>query len=122
MNIRILTAALACALGVGTMPVVAEAAAPCQNTGRFEPWLEAFKKEAVAQGISARALQAAAPYLTLDQNIIWTDRGQKFFAQSFLDFSDKLASRNRLQSGLTQIKRHKAIFDRAAKRAAEIKC
>ena len=85
----------------------------CRNTGDFGRWLDGFRKEAVAQGISQRTLSAAAPYLTLDQNIIWTDRGQRFFAQSFLEFSDKLASRNRQQSGAAQVQRHKALFARA---------
>ena len=69
----------------------------------------------MAQGISAATWSAAAPYLTLDQNIIWTDRGQRFFGQSFLDFSDKLASRNRIQNGVAQIAKHKALFARAEK-------
>jgi lytic murein transglycosylase len=85
----------------------------CRNTGDFGRWLDGFRKEAVAQGISQRTLSAAAPYLTLDQNTIWTDRGQRFFAQSFLEFSDKLASRNRQQSGAAQVQRHKALFARA---------
>ena len=85
----------------------------CRNTGDFGRWLDGFRKEALAQGISQRTLSAAAPYLTLDQNIIWTDRGQRFFAQSFLEFSDKLASRNRQQSGAAQVQRHKALFARA---------
>lgn len=87
----------------------------CKNTGDFGPWLEAFKKDALAQGVTPRTLAAAAPYLTLDQNIIWTDRGQKFFAQSFLDFSSKLASPNRHQSGIAKVNQHKAIFARAEK-------
>ena len=96
------------------MPAPVPAAA-CKNTGDFNRWLDGFKKDAVAGGISARTLTAAAPYLTLDQNIIWTDRGQKFFAQSFLEFSDKLANRNRQQNGIAKAKQHAAIFARAEK-------
>ncbi len=90
-------------------------AAVCRNTGDFNRWLDGFKKDAAAAGISARTMQSAAPYLTLDQNIIWTDRGQRFFAQSFLDFSDKLASRGRMQNGISQVAKHKATFARAEK-------
>ena len=92
-----------------------QSATACKNTGEFGRWLDGFHKEATAAGISARTWNAAAPYLTLDQNIIWTDRGQKFFAQSFLDFSDKLASRNRMQNGIAQVNKHKALFARAEK-------
>ena len=97
---------------IATSPV---AAPVCRNTGDFNRWLDGFKKDAAAAGISARTMQSAAPYLTLDQNIIWTDRGQRFFAQSFLDFSDKLASRGRMQNGISQVAKHKAIFARAEK-------
>ena len=90
-------------------------AAACRNTGDFNRWLDGFKKDAATAGISARTMQSAAPYLTLDQNIIWTDRGQRFFAQSFLDFSDKLASRGRMQNGISQATKHKATFARAEK-------
>ncbi len=87
----------------------------CRNTGDFGRWLEAFKRDAAAAGISAKTMQSAGPYLTLDQNIIWTDRGQRFFAQSFLDFADKLASRGRMQNGISQMAKHKATFARAEK-------
>jgi lytic murein transglycosylase len=96
-------------------PKAAPIAPVCRNTGDFNRWLDGFRREAVAAGISARTMQAASPYLTLDQNIIWTDRGQKFFAQSFLEFSDKLASRGRLQNGITQVAKHKVTFARAEK-------
>ncbi len=90
-------------------------ASACRNTGEFGRWLDGFKKDASAAGITAKTMQSAAPYLTLDQNIIWTDRGQRFFAQSFLEFSDKLASRGRMQNGISQAAKHKAIFARAEK-------
>ncbi len=94
---------------------VAQTTTACKNTGDFNRWLDGFKREAATQGITARTMAAAAPYLTLDQNIIWIDRGQKFFAQSFLEFSDKLASRGRLQNGIAQVAKHKALFARAEK-------
>ena len=34
----------------------------CRNTADFGRWLADFKREALAQGISPRALEAAAPY------------------------------------------------------------
>ena len=55
----------------------------CRNTGNFERWLADFKREAAAQKISQAAINAASPYLVLDQRIINIDRGQRFFAQTF---------------------------------------
>lgn len=94
-------------------PVLAQA--PCQNTGRFEDWLARFKQEAAQQGISRQAIAAAAPYLVYDQRIVNIDRGQKFFAQSFLQFSDKVLPAYRVQKGGEQLKVHAALFARAEK-------
>jgi len=87
----------------------------CRNTGSFERWLADFKQEAVAQKISASALAAAAPYMVLDQRIIGIDRGQRFFAQSFLEMSDKMLPGGRLSGGAAKIKQHQALFAREEK-------
>ena len=87
----------------------------CRNTGAFDPWLAAFKREALAQGISQAALAAASPYLVLDQRIIGIDRGQRFFAQNFLEISDKMLAGGRIPNGANQIKKHAALFARVEK-------
>jgi lytic murein transglycosylase len=87
----------------------------CRNTGNFDRWLADFKKDAVAQGISAAAIAAASPYLVLDQRIIGIDRGQRFFSQNFLEFSDKMLAAYRLQSGAAQIKKYQPVFAREEK-------
>ena len=89
--------------------------ANCRNTGSFDRWLADFKKEAAAQGISAAAINAASPYLVLDQRIINIDRGQRFFSQNFLEFSDKMLAGYRLQQGAAQIKKYQAVFAREEK-------
>jgi len=97
-------------------PSAALAQANCRNTGSFEAWLADFKKEAVAKGISPSAIAAASPYLVFDQRIINIDRGQRFFAQDFLEMSDKMLTRaGRLTSGPPQIKKHQALFAREEK-------
>ena len=50
--------------------------------------------------------------MTLDQCVIARDRKQGFFAQSFLDFSAKLATPNRVAERPAQIAKNKAAFDR----------
>jgi lytic murein transglycosylase len=101
---------------LAAIPSFALAQPNCQNTGAFGPWLAAFKKEALAQGISPSALDAAAPHMVLDQNIINIDRGQKFFATNFLEMSDKMVVKaGRLRSGAAQIQKHQAVFERELK-------
>jgi membrane-bound lytic murein transglycosylase B len=87
----------------------------CRNTGSFERWLADFKREAAGQKISQAAINAASPYLVLDQRIINIDRGQRFFAQTFLEFSTKMVPANRLQTGAAKIKQHQALFAREDK-------
>ena len=45
-------------------------AASCRTTGSFDSWLAEFKREALAQGISQRAIAAASPGLVFDQRIV----------------------------------------------------
>jgi lytic murein transglycosylase len=113
IDLRYLCAApaVAAVLFVGS----AALATDCRDNGSFEPWLERFKAEAIKQGISRNAIAAAAPYLVYDQRIVNIDRGQRIFAQSFLEFSGKMLPANRLQQGAAQIKKYQPIFDRAEK-------
>src|ERR1700730_17823119 len=107
---------LAAALFAGIGQDASAATAPkCRNTGSFDVWLQKFKQEAEAQGISRAAIAAASPYLTLDQRIINIDRGQKFFAQDFLQFSDKMLAGGRIANGQKQIQKNAATFAREEK-------
>ena len=51
----------------------------------------------------------------LDQRIIGIDRGQRFFSQNFLEFSDKMLAGSRLPSGVAQIRKYQPIFAREEK-------
>jgi lytic murein transglycosylase len=95
-------------------PGMAWAQANCTNTGKFEPWLVQFKKDALAQGISRATLETASPYLVFEQRIINIDRSQKFFAQDFLEMSSKMLA-GRLSKAPGKIKQHEAIFAREEK-------
>jgi lytic murein transglycosylase len=107
--------AFAVMLALAGTPTNALGQANCRNTGSFEAWLAAFKREALAQGVSQAAITAASPYLVLDQRIINIDRGQKFFAQNFLDISDKMLAGGRIPNGVNQMKKHHALFAREEK-------
>jgi lytic murein transglycosylase len=91
------------------------ASAACRNAGNFPQWLEAAKREALAQGISPTTLLAAAPYMTFDSATVQKDRGQGVFTQTFLQFSDRMVASYRLQKGASLIQAHAAIFARIEK-------
>ena len=108
---KVVFAAAICAFG----PLLAEqsfAATPCRSSGSYERWLEDFKKEAAAQGISPRVIAAAAPSMVFDQAIIRRDHGQAVFNQTFLQFSDRMVGGGRIPSGLAKMKQHASLFAR----------
>jgi lytic murein transglycosylase len=97
------------------LPSAALGQANCRNASSFEAWLADFKKEAQAKGIPPSVMAAAAPYLVLDQRIINIDRGQRFFAQNFIEISDKMLAGGRLPQGAATMKKHEALFAREQK-------
>jgi lytic murein transglycosylase len=111
---------LSCVRLAMALLIVAVSAAPalavtCPPGPSFERWLDDFRQEAGAQGISQGTIRSALRDMTFDPGVISRDRRQSFFAQSFLDFSRKLATLNRVQSGQNQIAKHRATFDAVEK-------
>ena len=105
----ILAGAVVAALGVS--PALAQRAA-CHKGASFEQWLDAFKREAAGQGVSQRALGAAAHLMVYDQSVVNKDRGQKVFSQTFLDFSDRMVARHRIDGGIQRIAKNRALFSK----------
>jgi lytic murein transglycosylase len=110
-------------LALCLLPAAGHAAGPnsfvpkpanCQNTsGPFEKWLANFRQEAASRGVRQQTLALALDGLQMDPAIIRIDRGQSFFAQTFLDFQGKLATQNRVTNGKNQLLRHAGTFQRA---------
>ena len=92
------------------------AAPRCRNTGSFDTWLAAFKKDAEAQGISRQAIAAALDGVTFDPAIIRRDSGQGVFQQSFLQFAGRMTAPGRYQNGLKQLKANAALLSRIEQR------
>jgi lytic murein transglycosylase len=86
--------------------------AACASPAEFGRWLQGFKKEAVAQGISPSTVSYALDGLSYDPATIAKDRGQGVFAQSFLQFSGRMVSANRLQVGGALLKKYADTFSR----------
>jgi len=101
---------------LAALPAPAVAQSPnCHTAVSFDRWLADFKKEAAEKGISAAAINAASPYMVYDQRIVNIDRGQRFFSQTFLEFSDKMLPAYRLQTGAAQIRKWQPVFAREEK-------
>jgi lytic murein transglycosylase len=90
-------------------------AAACHNGASFDRFLADLKQQAVAAGVSQRAIAEAAPYLVYDQGIVNRDRGQRVFGQVFTEFAGRMAAPYRMQQGQARIKTYAAAFARAEK-------
>ncbi len=87
--------------------------ANCRNTGTFEAWKRDARPKLAATGISERTLRAGFDPVTFDQTIIQRDRRQSFFARTFIDFSTRLVSNNRLTTARRKLDQQAALFRRA---------
>jgi lytic murein transglycosylase len=108
---RPIAARLACVLAwIGCLAAPAIAASvPCG--GDFNGWLEGFKQEAAAQGVSQRTIQAALGGITYDPGIIARDHAQGVFRQSFEQFSGRMVP-PRLSRGARLLQQYGAVLNR----------
>src|SRR5438874_698902 len=85
-------------------------AASC-GSGSFDAWLNDFKSEAVAKGISQVAITSGLNGLTLDQSVLSRDRSQQVFQQSFEQFSARMIP-PRLTRGSNLMKQYGSVLVR----------
>ena len=116
MRRRIFGSIGAAVLAVAALSGPADAAPRCRNTGSFEAWLAAFKKDAESQGISRQAIAAALDGVTFDPAIIRRDSGQGVFQQSFIQFAGRMTAAGRYQNGLKQLKANAPLLSRIEQR------
>src|SRR6202158_3628038 len=89
--------------------------ASCHNGMTVDRFLADLKQQAVAAGVSQRAIAEASPGLVYDQGVVNRDRGQRVFGQAFIEFSNRMAASYRMQQGQARIKTYAAAFARAEK-------
>lgn len=88
------------------------AEAPCRTSGSFESWLDGVRREAAAAGISRAAIDKGLAGVAYDAAIIKRDHGQGVFQQSFLQFSDRMVSSDRMSKGPRLLRQHAELFRR----------
>jgi membrane-bound lytic murein transglycosylase B len=115
MSIRFAILLATSALIALASPASAQRAASCHGGQSFDQFLAGLKQQAVASGVSQRAMAEAAPYLVYDQGIVNRDRGQRVFGQLFTQFAGRMAADYRMQNGQLKIKQNAAAFARAEK-------
>ena len=81
--------------------------------GNFAQFLQGVKAEAMAKGVSADVAQKALRGAAIDKKVLSRDRAQGVFRQTFLEFSRRSVSSNRMQVGAKKIKQYAKVFARA---------
>jgi lytic murein transglycosylase len=100
-----------CAIAAVLMMPSAPAPAATCGTGNFQGWLDEFKAEAAAKGISPSAIASGLNGVTLDQGVLSRDHSQKVFNQSFEEFSGRMVP-PRLTRGANMLKQYGSVLGR----------
>jgi lytic murein transglycosylase len=96
-----------------TMAAGSAVGASC-GAGSFPAWLEDFKTEAAAKGISQAAIASGLNGISLDQGVLSRDRSQRVFNQSFEEFSGRMVP-PRLARGTNLMKQYGSVLARIEK-------
>lgn len=91
-------------------PAMAQSVACGGDLGSF---LEGVKAEAVAKGVSPDAARQALRNAAIDRKVLSRDRAQGVFRQTFLEFSKRSVSANRMQVGAQKMTQFAKTFARA---------
>jgi lytic murein transglycosylase len=84
----------------------------CPGPAGFNQWLQDFKQQAIAEGISPQTVSAALNGVTYDPRTIARDRAQGVFAQDFLTFMGRMVSNNRMSVGKAMLQKYASVFKR----------
>jgi lytic murein transglycosylase len=101
-------AAISLITALATTPALA---APCG--GDFGAFVRTMAAEARAQGLPEAAIGAFLDGARQDPSVIKADRSQGVFRKTFLEFSQSLISKNRIQNAAVYSKKYDAAFDTA---------
>jgi len=93
----------------GLLSLPAFAAGSCG--GDFSTWLAEFRQVAAAKGVSQATIAAGLAGVTYDPEIIYKDRHQKVFRQTFEQFSQRMIP-PRLGRGASLLKKNAALLNR----------
>ncbi|WP_299351774.1 lytic murein transglycosylase [uncultured Shimia sp.] len=83
---------------------------PCG--GSFSGFINDMKKEAIAKGHKKSNVDDFFANARQDPKTLKADRSQGVFQMPFLDFSQRLISKNRIDVGRSKAKTYKSTFDR----------
>jgi lytic murein transglycosylase len=89
----------------------ADAARCGRGPDGFEDWLEGFKQEAAAAGVSRSVIESALAGVAYDHDVISHDRGQRAFGESFSTFAARHISAYAVKKGRNLLRRYAEPLD-----------
>lgn len=102
---------LAAGLALGASGGVALAQGCGNDSSGFNAWLEVFKRDVAAQGISQRTIASALNNARYSKGTIRLDRNQKVFKQSFEKFAGRMIP-PRMGRAKSMLKKHASLLGR----------
>ncbi|HVV92301.1 MAG TPA: lytic murein transglycosylase [Hyphomicrobiales bacterium] len=103
-------------VALALMAAPALAGPECHGGQSFDAWRQSFARRAVSAGVSPQVASEVMSGVRFDPGIVQRDRGQGVFAQSFLQFSDRMVAGYRLSKGAQELRRYAAVFSRVEQR------
>jgi membrane-bound lytic murein transglycosylase B len=107
-----LAAVAALALCLSGLPAAPARAADAD----FAAWLQHFRSEAAAKGISRKTVSHALAHVEFIPHVIELDRKQLEFTLTFAEYIERLVSPTRVDRGREMREAHKALLARVAER------
>lgn len=101
----------ACSVLLGFGLILGSNAASAES---FEAWLEAFRQEALGQGIGAATLDQALDGLTPLPKVVELDGRQAEVRLDFRTYHRRVLSEERIRRGQRLLREHRALLDRVA--------
>lgn len=82
----------------------------------FDAWLEAFKRQATVQGISAATVDRAFQGISLNRRVIELSQRQPEFTKTIWEYLDGAVSNRRINQGKELLNRHRQLLSRIQQR------
>lgn len=92
---------------VGLLPMGAYA----KCGGSFNAFKAGLESEAVARGIDAKTADTFLSGVRQDNSVLKADRAQGVFQRPFIDFSRRLISQSRIDTGRSKARQYASVFD-----------
>jgi lytic murein transglycosylase len=100
---------LATVLALGLLSTGAHAA---ECGGGFAEFVKGLKSEAKSRGFKSQDINAFFNGVAQDSAVLKADRSQGVFQKPFVEFANRLISKNRIAHGQKNAKKYKSTFDR----------